>query len=100
MGTVGACNYGCPLVILQPTCEEKEPVNEYQIGGGLRLLTAVEKTEAFAEFLKTRMTRALETEDPTELHYLLAQLDDYHSYLWRYYKKLSQDRPQRMNPGV
>lgn len=75
-------------------------MNEYQIGGGLRLLTAVEKTDAFAEFLKTRMVRALETEDPTELHYLLAQLDDYHSYLWRYYKKLAQTRAQRMDPGV
>ena len=49
---------------------------------------------------KTRMVRALETEDPTELHYLLAQLDDYHSYLWRYYKKLAQTRAQRMDPGV
>src|SRR5215813_176376 len=97
---VCACNCGCLLVILQPTCEEKEPVNEYQIGGGLRLLTAVEKTEAFSEFLKTRMTRALETEDPTELHYLLAQLDDYYSYMWRYYKKLAKDRAERMNPGV
>jgi hypothetical protein len=67
-------------------------MNEYQIGGGLRLLTAVEKTDAFGEFLKTRMVRALETEDPTELHYLLAQLDDYHSYMWRYYKKLAKDR--------
>ena len=44
--------------------------------------------------------RALETEDPTELHYLLAQLDDYHSYMWRYYKKLAKDRSERMNPGV
>ena len=43
-------------------------MNEYQIGGGLRLLTAVEKTDAFGEFLKTRMVRALETEDTTELH--------------------------------
>ena len=75
-------------------------MNEYQIGGGLRLLTAVEKTEAFGEFLKTRMVRALETEDPTELHYLLAQLDDYYSYMWRYYKKLAKDRSERMNPGV
>ena len=75
-------------------------MNEYQIGGGLRLLTAVEKTEAFAEFLKTRMVRALETEDPTELHYLLAQLDDYYSYMWRYYKQLAQTRSQRMDPGV
>ena len=71
-----------------------------QIGGGLRLLTAVEKTDAFGEFLKTRMVRALETEDPTELHYLLAQLDDYYSYMWRYYKKLAKDRAERMNPGV
>jgi hypothetical protein len=75
-------------------------MNEYQIGGGLRLLTAVEKTDSFGEFLKTRMVRALETEDPTELHYLLAQLDDYHSYMWRYYKKLAKDRAERMNPGV
>jgi hypothetical protein len=75
-------------------------MNEYQIGGGLRLLTAVEKTEAFGDFLKGRMVRALESEDPTELHYLLAQLDDYYSYMWRYYKKLAKDRPERMNPGV
>src|SRR5512147_186319 len=79
---------------------ENNQMNEYQIGGGLRLLTAVEKTEAFGEFLKTRMVRALETEDPTELHYLLAQVDDYHSYLWRYYKQLAQTRSQRMYPGV
>jgi hypothetical protein len=37
---------------------------EYQLGGGLRLLTAVEKTYGFAQFLHTRMVRALETEDP------------------------------------
>jgi len=79
---------------------ENDQMNEYQIGGGLRLLTAVEKTEAFGDFLKTRMVRALETEDPTELHYLLAQVDDYHSYLWRYYKQLAQTRSQRMDPGV
>jgi len=77
-----------------------EVMNEYQIGGGLRLLTAVEKTDAFAQFLKTRMVRAIETEDPTELHYLLAQLDDYYSYMWRYYKKLAQARSERMDPGV
>lgn len=75
-------------------------MNEYQIGGALKLLTAVEKTEAFAEFLKTRFRRALESEDPTEIHYLMAQIDDYHSYLWRYYKKLAQERSQRMDPGV
>jgi hypothetical protein len=75
-------------------------MNEYQLGGSLRLLTAVEKTDTFGEFLKTRMVRALETEDPAELHYLLAQLDDYHSYMWRYYNKLAKDRPERMDPGV
>ncbi|MCE3224277.1 MAG: hypothetical protein K0S58_2457 [Nitrospira sp.] len=75
-------------------------MSDYHIGGGLALLTALDKTDKFAEFLKARMTRALETQDPTELHYLLAQLDDYHSYMWRYYKKLSLERPQRMNPGV
>ncbi len=93
------------LVILTPHLDVEDldvegGMNEYQIGGGLRLLTAVEKTDAFGEFLKTRMIRALETEDPTELHYLLAQLDDYHSYMWRYYNKLAKDRPERMNPGV
>ncbi|WP_455244007.1 hypothetical protein [Petrachloros mirabilis] len=75
-------------------------MQDYQLGGGLRLLTAIEKTDSFGDFLKTRMVRALESEDPTELHYLLAQLDDYHSYMWRYYKKLSKDRAERMNPGV
>ncbi|MBV6468947.1 MAG: hypothetical protein NBKEAIPA_00826 [Nitrospirae bacterium] len=68
---------------------------DYHIGGSLALLTALDKTNKFADFLKTRMTGALETQDPTELHYLLAQLDDYHSYIWRYYKKLASDRPQR-----
>jgi hypothetical protein len=75
-------------------------MNEYQLGGGLNLLTALGKTDAFTDFLKTRMVRALESEDPTELHYLLAQLDDYHSYMWRYYNKLAKDRPERMDPGV
>jgi hypothetical protein len=70
-------------------------MTDYQLGGGLRLLTAVEKTNAFSAFLQTRMIRALEAEDPTELHYLLAQLDDYHSFIWRYYKKLQQDRGDR-----
>jgi len=75
-------------------------MKEYQIGGALSLLTAVDKTASFGDFLKARMVLALETEDPTELHYLLAQLDDYHSYMWRYYKKLAKDRAERMNPGV
>ena len=73
---------------------------DYHIGGALNLMTALDKTGKFAEFLKERMIRVLETQDPTELHYLLAQLDDFHSYMWRYYKKLSTDRPERMNPGV
>ena len=34
-------------------------MKEYQLGGGLKLLTALEKTEALAEFLKARMTPAL-----------------------------------------
>jgi hypothetical protein len=75
-------------------------MNQYQIGGGLKLLTALEKTQAFAEFLQNRMSRSLEAEDPTELHYLLAQLDDYHSYMWRYYQKLRAERGDRGNlPG-
>ena len=75
-------------------------MGEYQIGGGLRLLTALEKTQALAEFLQTRMARALEAEDPTDLHYLLAQIDDYHSFMWRYYKKLQQERGDRAMPKV
>jgi len=71
-------------------------MGDYQMGGGLRLLTAIEKTRAFSSFLQNRMMRALETEDPTELHYLLAQLDDYHSYVWRYYKKLQKERGDRL----
>ena len=70
-------------------------MGDYQIGGGLRLMTALEKTTSFSEFLQNRMLRALESEDPTELHYLLAQVDDYHSFLWRYYKKLDQNRGLR-----
>ena len=83
-----------------PVGEWRYAMSEYHIGGGLRLLTALEKTEQFAAFLKARMTPALETQDPTELHYLLAQLDDFHSYMWRYYKKLSAERPHRMNPDL
>lgn len=72
-------------------------MGDYQLGGGLRLITALEKTKAFAEFLKDRMVRALEAEDPAELHYLLAHLDDYHSYMWRYHKKLHSERGERAN---
>jgi len=46
------------------------------------------------------MIHALEMEDPAELHYLLAQLDDYHSFMWRYYKKLRTQRGERSDlPG-
>ena len=70
-------------------------MNEYQLGGSLSLITALGKTNAFAEFLEARMVRALEAEHPAELHYLLAQLDDYHSYMWRYHKKLQAERGDR-----
>ncbi len=70
-------------------------MEDYQIGGGLKLFTALEKTRGFSEFLRDRMIRALEMEDPTELHYLLAQLDDYHSFMWRYYKMLRMQRGER-----
>ena len=73
-------------------------MGDYQIGGGLRLVTVIEKTLALAEFLQTRMLHALESEDPTELHYLLAQVDDYHSYIWRYYQKLHKERGDRGLP--
>ncbi len=75
-------------------------MGDYQLGGGLRLYTALEKNKAFSEFLQDRMIRALETQDPAELHYLLAQVDDYHSYMWRYYEKLRTDRGDRLDPGV
>ena len=70
------------------------------LGGSLTLQNAIEKNVRFADFLNTRMAHALETQDPTELHYVLAQLDDFHSYMWRYYKKLATERSERMNPGV
>lgn len=67
----------------------------YQLGGGMNLGTALEKTKAFSEFLHERMVQALELQDPSELHYLLAQLDDYHSYMWRYYERLQAEKEQR-----
>ncbi len=75
-------------------------MDNYQLGGGLRLYTALEKTKAFSEFLQDRMLRALESQDPAELHYVLAQLDDYHSFMWRYHKKLRTERGERLEPGV
>lgn len=70
-------------------------VRPYQLGGGLNLGTALEKTQSFSEFLQQRMTQALELQDPSELHYVLAQLDDYHSYMWRYYERLQNEKSQR-----
>jgi len=70
-------------------------MENYHIGGGLKLMTALEKTKGFSKFLQDRMIRALEMEDPAELHYLLAQLDDYHSFMWRYYEKLQKERGER-----
>lgn len=63
---------------------------EYKIGGPLKPYTAIEKTKSLAEFLATRMVRAVEGNDAVELHYLLATLDDYHDYLWRYYRQLEK----------
>jgi len=63
---------------------------EYTIGGPLKQFTALEKTRAVAEFLSTRMVRAVESNDAVELHYLLATLDDYYSYVWRYYHALEK----------
>jgi len=72
-------------------------MNDYQLGGPLKLLTALEKTKAFSAFLQKRLIPAIEAEDPSELHYLLAQLDDYHSYMWRYHKKLYAERGEKLN---
>lgn len=65
-------------------------MSEYKIGGPLKQLTALEKTGSMAEFLTHRLTRAIEGNDAVELHYLLATLDDYHDYLWRYYRQLEK----------
>ena len=65
-------------------------MSEYKIGGPLKPFTAIEKTKGLAEFLATRMVMAVEGNDAVELHYLLATLDDYHDYLWRYYRQLEK----------
>jgi len=68
---------------------------EYKIGGPLKQLTAVEKTRALADFLSSCLVRALEGNDAVELHYLLASLDDYHGYLWRYYQQIERTQAAR-----
>ena len=71
-------------------------MTEYKIGGPLKQYTAIEKTRALADFLSARLMRAIESNDAVELHYLLATLDDYHGYIWRYYQELEQtQRPRR-----
>ncbi|HEY3197212.1 MAG TPA: hypothetical protein VGJ57_04295 [Nitrospirales bacterium] len=70
-------------------------MSDYKIGGPLKQLTAVEKTRALADFLSTRLVGALEGNDAVELHYLLATLDDYHGYLWRYYHKIEKTQAPR-----
>jgi hypothetical protein len=68
---------------------------EYKIGGPLKQFIAVEKTRAVADFLVTRLMRSVESNDAVELHYLLATLDDYHGYMWRYYQQLEQSQAPR-----
>jgi hypothetical protein len=70
-------------------------MTEYKIGGPLKQFTAIEKTGAMADFLSTRLIQAIEGNDAVELHYLMATLDDYHSYLWRYYQHLEKTQGSR-----
>lgn len=67
-------------------------MSDYKIGGPLKQFTAVEKTKQVATFLQDRMVKAIEGNDAVEVHYLLATLDDYHSYLWRYYRQLEKEQ--------
>ena len=65
-------------------------MSDYKIGGPLKPFTALEKTTQIAAFLEDRMAKAIEGNDAVEVHYLLATLDDYHNYLWRYYRHLEK----------
>src|SRR5437879_11873198 len=67
-------------------------MHEYNHGGPLTQFTAIEKTKQIAAFLQTRMVKTIEGNDAVELHYLLATLDDYHNYLWRYYRQLEKEQ--------
>ena len=67
-------------------------MSDYKLGGPLKQFTAIEKTKQFAAFLQTRMVKTIEGNDAVELHYLLATLDDYHNYLWRYYRQLEKEQ--------
>src|SRR2546425_10299262 len=66
---------------------------DYKLGGPLKQFTAIEKTGQIAAFLRTRMVKAIEGNDAVELHYLLATLDDYHNFLWRYTANWRRSRP-------
>jgi hypothetical protein len=70
-------------------------MTEYKIGGPLKQFTAIEKTGAMADFLSTRLIQAIEGNDAVEIHYLMATLDDYHNYLWRYYQQLEKTQGAR-----
>ena len=67
-------------------------MSDYKLGGPLKQFTAIDKTTQIAAFLRTRMVKAIEGNDAVELHYLLATLDDYHNYLWRYYRQLEKEQ--------
>ena len=67
-------------------------MSDYKIGGPLKQFTAIEKTKHVATFLQDRMVKAIEGNDAVEVHYLLATLDDYHDYLWRYYRHLEKEQ--------
>jgi len=67
-------------------------MSDYKIGGPLKQFTAIEKTTQLARFLEDRMAKAIESNDAVEVHYLLATLDDYHDYLWRYYRRLEKEQ--------
>ena len=67
-------------------------MSDYKIGGPLKQFIAIEKTRQMAAFLEDRMVKAIEGNDAVEVHYLLATLDDYHDYLWRYYRHLEKEQ--------
>jgi hypothetical protein len=60
-------------------------MNEYQLGGSLSLITALGKTNAFAEFLEPHGS-AIETEDPCRTHLSPGPTRRLPFLSWRYYK--------------
>jgi len=67
-------------------------MSDYKIGGPLKQFTATEKTTQMATFLADRMAKAVEGNDAVDVHYLLATLDDYHDYMWRYYRRMEKEQ--------